>query len=277
MNKLSPTEDGKGSFSVRKIRKLDGVISVIWICAVLIHLWSPGHICFSNPAFRNTTLEKGREFQRCTRPGLTLFPFMWKVDGSVECLLLRDELWTNAQNSPQHQQAYRKAELSPAARFSCQPTIERLFRVKAENQSSTPAHAKDRCVADSQAGYFTTPKLFSKKTVFPRAFALVTHLASKAQPLNGDSCCGFKSQTCSGTSCPLLVCGSKNRAQKPGVISWSVPSQDRSVSAVSKPTPLPPTSLPLTGPTRRWQGVSCTPASPPLQHQDKMSWTRKAA
>jgi len=82
---------------------------------------------------------------------------------TVECLFLRDELWTNAQNSHRHQQAYRKGEQSPAARFSCEPTIERLFRVKAENQISTPAHAKDSCVVDSQAGYFTTPKILKKQ------------------------------------------------------------------------------------------------------------------
>lgn len=93
-------------------------------------------------------------------------PSTWEVDAFIECLLLWDELWTNAQNSHWHQQAERKHKQSPAVQFSCEPTMEsQLFRAKTENQSQTPAHAKDSCVVDSQAGYPTIPKLVSKNSI----------------------------------------------------------------------------------------------------------------
>lgn len=46
-----------------------------------------------------TALEKGREFSKGFCSDLTQSPSTWEVDASIECLLLRDELWTNAQNS----------------------------------------------------------------------------------------------------------------------------------------------------------------------------------
>lgn len=77
-----------------------------------------------------TALEKGREFYKGICSGLTQSPSTWEVDAFIECLPLWDELWTNAQNCHWHQQAERKREQSPAVQFSCEPTMERLFRAK---------------------------------------------------------------------------------------------------------------------------------------------------
>lgn len=94
-------------------------------------------------------------------------PSTWEVDAFIECLLLWDELWTNAQNSHWHQQAERKHKQSPAVQFSCEPTMEsQLFRAKTEKSepNASPRQGQLCCWQPGWLSYHT--KACLKKQYF---------------------------------------------------------------------------------------------------------------
>lgn len=152
-----------------------------------VHLWLTGHLFIKTNCSSTRNVYPGSQLWR--RAGsfrsesalLTQSPSTWEVDASIECLLLWDELWTNAQNSYWHQQAERKREQRAqqcGSHVSQQRTgyseLRQKIRAKPQPTPRTAVLLTARltilpCQSLSQKQYFLV-------------FTLVTGLALKAQP-----------------------------------------------------------------------------------------------